>query len=79
MEALREALRKAVTPASQQDEDERRKFRQVFSKLWTDCWVTSTSKTGKLEMFYESGYTNAKQLKKRLAMFRITETELAKQ
>ena len=77
-EALREALRKVVTPVSQQDEDESEKIsRQVLASYGLIAGEQARAKREKLGDVLRIGYTNAKQLEKRLAMFRITETELA--
>lgn len=77
-EALREALRKVVTPVSQQDEDESEKiYRQVLASYGLIAGEQARAKREKLGDVLRIGYTNAKQLEKRLAMFRITETELA--
>lgn len=77
-EALREALRKVVMPVSQQDEDESEKIsRQVLASYGLIAGEQARAKREKLGDVLRIGYTNAKQLEKRLAMFRITETELA--
>ena len=77
-EALREALRKVVTPVSQQDEDESEKISsQVLASYGLIAGEQARAKREKLGDVLRIGYTNAKQLEKRLAMFRITETELA--
>lgn len=77
-EALREALRKVVTPVSQQDEDESEKIsHQVLASYGLIAGEQARAKREKLGDVLRIGYTNAKQLEKRLAMFRITETELA--
>lgn len=77
-EALREALRKVVTPVSQLDRDESQKIsRQVLASYGLIAGEQARAKREKLGDVLRIGYTNAKQLEKRLAMFRITEAELA--
>ena len=54
-EALREALRKVVTPVSQQDEDESEKIsRQVLASYGLIAGEQARAKRENSEMFYES-------------------------
>ena len=51
--------------------------RQVLASYGLIAGEQARAKREKLGDVLRIGYTNAKQLEKRLAMFRITETELA--
>lgn len=77
-EALKEALRKIVTPVSQEEGAESPQIsRQILAEYGLIAGQQARAKREKLGDILRIGYTNAKQLEKRLAMFRITETELA--
>ncbi|WP_291292833.1 ribonuclease M5 [Enterococcus sp.] len=77
-EALKEALRKIVTPVSQEEGAESPQIsRQILADYGLIAGQQARLKREKLGDILRIGYTNAKQLEKRLAMFRITETELA--
>jgi ribonuclease M5 len=77
-EALKEALRKIVTPVSREEGAESPQIsRQILADYGLIAGQQARAKREKLGDILRIGYTNAKQLEKRLAMFRITETELA--
>lgn len=74
-EAILEALRKVMTPA---DQDELPQIsRQTLLGYGLIAGDRSKERREKLGDQLKIGYTNSKQLEKRLRMFRITEAELA--
>lgn len=76
--AILEALRKVVTPLTATDAAAAPKLpRQTLMEYGLIAGAGSKIRREKLGDQLRIGYTNAKQLEKRLAMFRITEAELA--
>jgi ribonuclease M5 len=73
-EAILEALEKIVTPNTQQAVEI---DRQLLLGLGLIAGPQASARREKLGDLLRIGYTNGKQLAKRLAMFRITEAELA--
>lgn len=73
-EAILEALRKVVTPANSQEEGI---SRQLLLDYGLIAGAKAKERREKLGDELRIGYTNGKQLAKRLTMFRITEEELA--
>jgi ribonuclease M5 len=76
-EALKEALRKVVTPIGREEKVEEPLSRQLLASYGLIAGAQARARREKLGDILRIGYTNAKQLEKRLAMFRITEAELA--
>lgn len=76
--AIVEALRKVVTPLTAEEvAAEPRIPRQVLMEYGLIAGAGAKTRREKLGDQLRIGYTNSKQLEKRLAMFRITEEELA--
>lgn len=73
-DALREALEKIVTPAQDSQPVIPRSLLFDYGLI---AGPTASLKREKLGEYLKIGYTNAKQLEKRLAMFRISEASLA--
>lgn len=71
-EAILQALAKVVTPAR---EDTPKISRQLLMEYGLIAGANAKTKREKLGDELRIGYTNSKQLEKRLAMFRITEEE----
>lgn len=76
-EALKEALRKVVTPIASNEVSEGTIDRQQLLAYGLIAGVGAKEKRERLGDLLRIGYTNGKQLEKRLAMFRITDAELA--
>lgn len=79
-EAILEALKKVVTPLTAAEvaaADEPKIARQTLMQYGLIAGAGSKLRREKLGDYLRIGYTNSKQLEKRLAMFRITEAELA--
>jgi ribonuclease M5 len=74
-EAILEALAKVVTPVNEVD-DYQEIPRQLLLELGLIAGADAKQKREKLGDALRIGYTNSKQLAKRLKMFRITEQEL---
>lgn len=75
-EAILEALKKVITPSSF-EEDETEITRQVLISHGLIAGAQAKEKREKLGDELRIGYTNGKQLEKRLKMFRITPEEFA--
>lgn len=77
-EAILEALKKVVTPTSALEAVAVPKIsRQILMEYGLIAGTGAKLRREKLGDLLRIGYTNSKQLEKRLAMFRITEAELA--
>lgn len=77
-EAILEALRKVVTPTSAQEAVAEPEIpRQTLMEYGLIAGTGAKIRREKLGDLLRIGYTNSKQLEKRLKMFRITEAELA--
>lgn len=74
-EAILEALEKIVTPVNEADEYQEIP-RQTLIKYGLIAGARAKERREKLGDELRIGYTNSKQLTKRLKMFRITENEL---
>ncbi|MFV0558697.1 MAG: ribonuclease M5 [Enterococcus sp.] len=74
--AILEALQKIVTPIL--DDEQLQISRQTLLEYGLIAGANAKERREKLGDELRIGYTNAKQLEKRLAMFRITEEELAR-
>ena len=74
-EAILEALKKVITPSFEEDETEI--TRQVLISHGLIAGAQAKEKREKLGDELRIGYTNGKQLEKRLKMFRITPEEFA--
>ena len=74
-EAILEALKKVITPSFEEDETEI--TRQVLISHGLIAGAQAKEKREKLGYELRIGYTNGKQLEKRLKMFRITPEEFA--
>lgn len=72
-EAIIEALHKVVTPA---ERNEPKIARQTLLEYGLIAGAQARERRERLGDELKIGYTNAKQLEKRLAMFRITEAQL---
>ena len=72
-EAIIEALHKVVTPA---EGDEPKIARQTLLDYGLIAGAQARERRERLGDELKIGYTNAKQLEKRLTMFRITEAQL---
>ncbi|MFC0275348.1 ribonuclease M5 [Enterococcus devriesei] len=73
-EAIVESLRKVVTPAASNDDP--KIARQMLLDYGLIAGAQARERRERLGEELKIGYTNAKQLEKRLAMFRITEAQL---
>ncbi len=77
-QALKEALQKVVTPINDQDAAENQPIdRQLLLAFGLIAGPGAKENRERLGDILRIGYTNGKQLEKRLAMFRITEAEFA--
>ena len=73
-EAILEALEKIVTPSTRQTSEISRHLLLEYGLI---AGAQASARREKLGDLLRIGYTNGKQLAKRLAMFRISEEELA--
>ena len=76
-EAILEALQKVVTPVRIEDEKLPKIPRQTLMEYGLIAGNGAKARREKLGNLLRIGYTNSKQLEKRLGMFRITPEELA--
>lgn len=79
-QAILEALKKVVTPLTQEEEAATgyaKIARQTLMQYGLIAGAGAKLRREKLGDILRIGYTNSKQLEKRLTMFRITEEELA--
>ncbi|WP_368259482.1 DUF4093 domain-containing protein, partial [Enterococcus sp. 2201sp1_2201st1_C11_2201SCRN_220225] len=76
-EAILEALQKVVTPVRLEDEKLPKIPRQTLMEYGLIAGNGAKARREKLGNLLRIGYTNSKQLEKRLGMFRITPEELA--